>query len=73
MSDKPLVKINGGFPPIKGKKPEKKEKEKDKSFSKERGFASSNLKTVNISNILKAKKEDIIKKDKVDLEVVDSL
>jgi hypothetical protein len=71
MSDKPIVKINGGFPPIKDTKPVKKEKEK--SFSKERGFASSNLKTVNISNILKAKKEDIIKKDKVDLEVVDSL
>jgi len=71
MSDKPIVKINGGFPPIKDTKPVKKEKEK--SFSKERGFASSNLKTVNISNILKAKKEDIIKKDKVDLEIVDSL
>ena len=71
MSDKPIVKINGGFPPIKGKTPVKKEKEK--SFSKERGFASSNLKTVNISNILKSKKENIIKKDKVDLEVVDSL
>ena len=46
MSDKPIVKINGGFPPIKDTKPVKKEKEK--SFSKERGFASSNLKTVNI-------------------------
>ena len=71
MSDKPIVKINGGFPPIKDTKPVKKDKEK--SFSKERGYSSNSLKTVNISNILKAKKEDIIKKDKVDLEVVDSL
>jgi len=74
MNDKPLVKINGGFPPIKENKPIKTDKNyKDKSLSKERGFTSSSLKTVKISDIMKAKKEDIIKNDNVELQIVDSL
>ena len=69
MSNKPLVKINGGFPPIKEKKINKKETQ----FSKERNFTSSNFKTVKISDIIKTKKDNIIKKDNSDLEIIDSL
>lgn len=65
-----MENINGGFPPIKIIK--FKEEEKKKEFSKERGF-SNNINNVNIQNIIKSKKENIISKKKEELEIIESL
>lgn len=65
-----MENINGGFPPIKIES--NKNNRNKNEFIKERGF-SNNINTVNIQNIIKSKKENIISKKKEDLEVIESL
>jgi hypothetical protein len=65
-----MENINGGFPPIKIIKFKKEEKKKE--FSKERGF-SNNINNVNIQNIIRSKKKNIISKKKEEIEIIESL
>ena len=65
--------INGGFPPIRYSKEEMEKKSHIAEGDKERAFATTYSKQLDIRNILTTKKTPIINLEKKDIEVIDSL
>ena len=64
--------INGGYPPIKLLTEKNKKENKKNEFTKER-FFKPEINNLDIKNILDIKKQEIVKNEDDNIEIIDSL